>query len=145
MLLLLNERKNNLHVFYQYRGLCNFIEALEKDRIAKKDTRKTQSWIFARHSHRRLMTYQSLYSNPMVYPIRTANRNENSWDILEIVSGNPDNPAFIPLAHNVDIEPLQQNWCKKYCDVHGYTLIKVANIQEFKKLARNFEEEKLQR
>jgi hypothetical protein len=92
------------------------------------------------------MTYQGLYSNPMAYPIRTtANRNENSWDVLEIVSGNPDHPAFIPLVHNVDIEPLQQNWCKKYCDSHGYTLIEVANIQEFKKLARNLEEEKLQR
>jgi hypothetical protein len=136
MLLLLNERKNNLRIFSEYGGLCNFIEAHEKDRHIKKDKRKAQSWIFARHSYRRLMTYQGLYSNPMVFPIRiTANRNENSWDVLEIVSGNPEHPAFIPLAHNVDIEPLQQNWCKKYCAAHGYTLIEVANIQEFKKLA----------
>jgi hypothetical protein len=145
MLILLDERKNNLRIFQEYGGLRNFIEAHEKDRHIKKDKQKAQSWIFARHSYRRMITYQGLYSNPMVYPSRAANRNENSWDVLEIVSGNPDHPAFIPLAHNVDVAPLQQNWCKKYCAAHGYTLIEVANIQEFKKLARNPENEKLQR
>jgi hypothetical protein len=145
MLILLNEQKNNLHIFQEYSGLRNFIEAHEKDRNAKKGEWKPQPWIFARHSYRRMMTYQGIYSNAMVYRIRAANRNENSWDVLEIVSGNPDSPAFIPLAHNVDIEPLQQNWCKKYCSSHGYTLIEVDNILEFKKLAKNRENEKASR
>ena len=123
MLLLLNERKNNLHIFSQYSGLCNFIEALEKDRIAKKDKRKTQSWIFARHSHRRMITYQGIFSQPMFYPNGIEARNTSGWDILEIVSGDPDNPVFIPLAHNVDIEPLLKNWCGRYCKFHGMTIV----------------------
>ena len=82
------------------------------------------------------MAYQGIFSNPMV---GVTSRDVNGWDVLEVVSGNPDNPVFIPLAHNVDIEPLQQNWCKKYCDAHGYTLIEVDDMLKLKKLAGSLE------
>jgi hypothetical protein len=79
-----------------------------------------------------MMSYQGIFSSPMA---GAASRDANGWDVLEVVSGNPDNPVFIPLAHNVDIAPLQQNWCQKYCAAHGYTLIEVADMLAFKKLA----------
>jgi hypothetical protein len=144
MLILLNEQKNNLHVFYEYKTLRNFIETHEKDHHAKKGKQKARSWIFSRHSYRRMMTYQGIFSNPLAYSSSAVSRDENGWDVLEIVSGNPDNPAFIALAHKVDIEPLLQNWCKKYCVSHGYTLIEVANIQAFKKLVKNYGEDEWQ-
>jgi hypothetical protein len=141
MLILLDEQKNTFHIFNHYGGLYNHIETYEKQKYAKKARWKAQSWIFARHSHRRMMTYQGIFSSLMSEP---TSRGVNGWDILEVVSGNPDNPVFIPLAHNVDVEPLQQNWCRKYCEAHDYTLIEVADIRAFKKMAGNFKSEKLQ-
>lgn len=141
MLILLDERKNNFNIFYHYGGLYNFIETQEKHRNAKRSGRKAQCWVFARHSHRRMITYQGIFSHPMAYPASIDGRHTNGWDILEIVSGDPDNPVFIPLAHNIDIEPLLKNWCTRYCRFHRYTLIEIASLMELKKLAKNPENE----
>jgi hypothetical protein len=91
-----------------------------------------------------MITYQGIFSHPMAYPTGLDTRHTNGWDILEIVSGDPDNPVFIPLAHNVDIEPLLKNWCTRYCKFHGYILIEIASLMELKKLASNLDAEKLE-
>ena len=136
MLILLDEQKNNIHIFHQYSGLHNFIETQEKQRNGRRAKWKAHPWVFACHSHRRMMAYQGISRN---LPADAASKDTNGWDVLEMVSGNPDNPVFIPLAHNVDVEPLQQNWCKKYCDAHGYTLVEVDDMLKLKKLAGSLE------
>jgi hypothetical protein len=59
MLLLINEPKNRVHIFYDYSSLYNHIEVRKKQKYARKDNkRKAQSWIFVRHSCQRMAHYQ---------------------------------------------------------------------------------------
>lgn len=62
------------------------------------------------------------------------NIEAKGWDVLEIVSGNPAKPVFIPLVHNLDAEPLQKNWCDHYCKAHSLSLIELTDVADFKKL-----------
>src|SRR6185295_6506273 len=95
---------------------------------------KTQSWIFVRHSHQRMVTYQDIFVKQAANGNGADNTEAKGWDILEIVNGSPAKPIFIPLVHNLDIEPLQKNWCKNYCKAHGLNLIKIMDVLDFKKL-----------
>jgi hypothetical protein len=135
MLLLINEQKNCLHIFQDHGSLYNHIEACEKQKYARKgNPRKAQSWVFVRHSHQRMATYQDILTKQAANRNGASNREEKGWDILEIVSGNPTEPVFVPLVHNLDTEPLQKNWCKHYCKAHGLNLIEIMDVSDFKKL-----------
>jgi hypothetical protein len=134
MLLLINKQKNRVQIFHDYNGLYSHIEACEKQKHARKgNPRRAQAWVFARHSHQRMATYQDALAR------QAANGNADTieakgWDILEIVNGNLLKPVFIPLVHNLDIEPLQKNWCNHYCKAHGLNLMEIRDVSDFKKL-----------
>jgi hypothetical protein len=135
MLLLINEQKNRAHIFQDYSGLYNHIESHEKQKYARKGNhQKSQSWVFTRHSYQRMATYQDVLACQAANGNGANNGQEKGWGILEIVNGNPGKPVFIPLVHNLDIEPLQRNWCNHYCKAHGLGLIEIMDVSDFKKL-----------
>jgi hypothetical protein len=135
MLLLINEQKNRIQIFHDYNGLYGHIEACEKQKHAQKgNPRQVQAWVFARHSHQRMVTYQDALARQAANGNGTDNIGAKGWDILEIVSGNPIKPVFIPLVHNLDIEPLQKNWCNHYCKAHNLNLIEITDVSDFRKL-----------
>jgi len=135
MLLLINEPKNRAQLFQDYSGLYAHIESCERQKHARKGTqRKAQSWVFVRHSHQRMVTYQDALTKPAANGNGADNREAKRWDVLEIVSGNPTKPVFIPLVHNLDAEPLQKNWCDHYCKAHDLDLIELADVTDFRKL-----------
>jgi hypothetical protein len=120
--------------------LYNHIEAREKQKYARKDNkRKAQSWIFVRHSCQRMAYYQDIFAKQAANGNGADGRESKGWDILEIVSGDPTKPVFIPLAHNLDMEPLQKNWCDQYCKAHSLNLIKISDILDFRKLDQRFD------
>lgn len=135
MLLLINEQKNHAHILQDYRGLYNHIESHEKQSYARKGNPcKAQTWVFTRHSHHRMATYQDALAKQAANGNGADTIEAKGWDILEIVSGNPAKPVFIPLVHNLDIEPLQRNWCKHYCKAHNLSLIEIRDVADFRKL-----------
>jgi hypothetical protein len=135
MLLLINEQKNRIQIFQDYSGLYSHIESHEKQKHARKGTpRKAQSWVFVRHCYQRMATYQDALTKQAANGNGAGNREAKGWDILEIVSGNPTKPVFIPLVHNLDTEPLQKNWCDRYCKAHGLGLIEFTDVADFRKL-----------
>jgi hypothetical protein len=135
MLLLINEQKNHAQFFQGYSGLYTHIESHERQKYARKGNhQKTQAWVFTRHSHQRMATYQDALAKQAANGNGADNGQTKGWDILEIVSGNPAKPVFIPLVHNLDIEPLQKNWCNHYCKAHGLNLIEIMDVLDFRKL-----------
>jgi hypothetical protein len=132
MLLFINEQKNRAQIFHDYSGLYSHIEAHERQKYARHQ--KAQAWVFARHAYQRMVTYQDALTKPAANGNGGDNGRDKGWDILEIVSGNPAKPIFIPLAHNLDIEPLQKNWCKLYCKAHNLNLIEIMDVGDFRKL-----------
>jgi len=135
MLLLISEQKNRAHIFQDYSGLYNHIEAGEKQKHGRKGNHhKSQAWVFTRHSYQRMATYQDALAKQAANENDADNGQEKGWDILEIVSGNPAKPVFIPLVHNLDTEPLQKNWCNHYCKAHGLNLIEIMDVGDFRKL-----------
>ena len=135
MLLLVNEQNNRVQIFQDYNGLYTHIESREKDKHARKgNPRQAQCWVFTRHSYQRMATYQGALACQAANGNSTDSRGEKGWDILEIVSGNPTKPIFIPLAHNLDTKPLQKKWCDHYCKNRGLNLIKIRDVWDFRKL-----------
>jgi hypothetical protein len=135
MLLLINEQKNHVHIFQDYIGLYNHIETHEKQKHARKDNhQKMHAWVFARHSWQRMATYQDALPKQAANENGAYNGQAKGWDILEIVSGNPAKPVFVHLTHNLDIEPLQRNWCNHYCKAHNLNLIEIMDVMDFRKL-----------
>ena len=139
MLLLINEQKNCVQILQNYNNLHNCIEAQEKQRNASKaHKRKGHPWVFTRHSCQRMANYQDIFAKQTPNETRTSSIKESGWDILEIVSGNPTKPCFIPLVHDLDLEALQKNWCHRYCHAHGLNLIEIADVTDFRKLNQRF-------
>jgi hypothetical protein len=135
MLLLINEPKNRIQIFQDYNGLYTHLESHERQKHARKGHhQKTQPWVFARHSHQRMTTYQDALAKQAANGNGTDSREAKGWDIIEIVSGNPAKPVFIPLVHNLDIEPLRKNWCAHYCKAHNLNLIEIMAVSDFRKL-----------
>jgi hypothetical protein len=135
MLLLVNEQNNRVQIFQDYNGLYTHIESREKDKHAKKGNHhKAQCWVFNRHSYQRMATYQDALASQAANGNGTGSKEAKGWDILEIVSGNPTKPIFIPLAHSLDIKPLQKKWCDHYCKAHGLNLLEIMDVADFRKL-----------
>jgi hypothetical protein len=81
-----------------------------------------------------MVTYQDALTKQAANENGPDSGQVKGWDILEIVNGNSTKPVFIPLAPNLDIEPLQKNWCDHYCKAHGLNLIEIADVSDFRKL-----------
>jgi hypothetical protein len=156
MLILFDLPKNVIHAFNTYGTLYNHLENLERKRGKGK-------WVFALHSHQRMMSYYRYIRDRKAYlqsaatfeegleealkqavagkliPKRAKNQEksedgENS-DILEIINGNVKKPVFIRVTPDVDVGSLQQKWCQNYCKAHGYRLFEVSSPADFKAAA----------
>ena len=139
MLLLINEEKNSCQTFHDYPALHNTIEAHEKQRNARKtNRRKGHPWVFASHCGQRMATYQGIFTPRAANSNGASGQEASGWDILEIVSGDIRKPVFIPLAHDLDWEALQKNWCHRYCHAHRLTLIEITDVTVFRKLVPRF-------
>jgi hypothetical protein len=51
---------------------------------------------------------------------------ENSkFDVLEMSYDKFMQPVIIPITPDIDIESHLEDWCRKYCQFHGFKLIEV--------------------
>lgn len=144
MLVLFNPHKERIHTFKTYDALFNHLDNMEK--VKKKPKR-----IFARHSYQRLLSFYRYIRNEKLapYPMAifeqgleqalnqaagTAREAQANFDIdiLEIVNGNVRNPKFIPITPDVDVEALRRKWCEDCCKAHGYHLVEVSSLAQFR-------------
>ena len=145
MLILFDFPANRILALSNYSKLHNHLEHLEK-------TRGKGKWVFASHSHQRVLSFyryvraQKLLVLPTtsgifersleeaLKQVQKSNTPEKeggkNFDILEIVDGK--NPVLIPVTPDVDVEALQKQWCQNYCKAHGYALYEVSSPADFK-------------
>ena len=155
MLVLFDLPKNVIHAFNTYGTLYNHLENLERYRRKGK-------WVFALHSHQRMMSYYRYVRDRKAYlqsaetfeegleealkqavagklvPAKAKNQEKSedgeNCDILEIINGNVKKPVFIRVTPDVDVGSLQQKWCQNYCKTHGYKLFEVFTPADFKEI-----------
>jgi len=155
MLVLFDLPKNVIHAFNTYGTLYNHLESLERNRGKGK-------WVFALHSHHRMVSYYKYVRDRNVcaqsaetfekgleealkqavagklVPTRAKNQGKNedgeNFDILEIINGNVKKSVFIRVTPDVDVGSLQQKWCQNYCKAHGYRLFEVFSPADFKEI-----------
>ena len=134
MLILFDSPKNHIHAFKTYSALYNHVESLERGKGKGK-------WIFARHSWQHVIscyryvrdrnvcaqsaeTFEKGLEEALKQAVAgklvpaKAEDGEN-FDILEMVNGNVKKPVFIPVTPDVNVNALQQKWCRTYCKAHS--------------------------
>jgi hypothetical protein len=47
------------------------------------------------------------------------------FDILEVSYDKSVKPVMVPITPNTDIQSYLEDWCKKYCQSHGFKLVEV--------------------
>jgi hypothetical protein len=139
MLILFQLPGSHILALNSYGKLYNHLENLERGKGKGK-------WIFARHSHQRMLSLYRYIRNQKIKifeeslgEILTEATNNtiekegcNNPDILEIIKGNIKKPVFIPVTSDVDVGALQKQWCQNYCKSHGFILFEINGPTDFK-------------
>jgi hypothetical protein len=139
MLILFQLPGSHILALNTYGKLYNHLENLERGKGKGK-------WIFARHSHQRMLSFYRYIRNQKLKIFEeglqealTEAKNKTTGkegcknaDILEIVNGNIKKPVFVPVTSDVNVESLQKKWCQNYCKAHGFILFEITGPNDFK-------------
>jgi len=102
-----------------YDGYGDLLDCLMKQEnlklLAKKPDFRSMNWSFVIHTPKRVAMLHAHQQNPSNI-IREA--FENSLPLIEVCTGDHENPVQIVLTPNVNLEYLKKKWCLDYCRFH---------------------------
>ena len=118
MIMITNERNGHKTKFKNYQRLHSHLESYQRTKIYNRPNQLIDEWVFACHSRRRFMAF---------YEFASMQRKPLRFDVLEMSYENSNQPVILPITPALDIETLREDWCRRYCESHGYELIDVHN------------------
>jgi hypothetical protein len=71
------------------------------------------------------MAFYELVSAQKINAERTSGGKPPKFDVLEISHDRSRKPVIMPITPDLDVEPLLEAWCQRYCDSNGYKLVEV--------------------
>lgn len=116
MITMINERNGKKKTFKNYQKLCSYINSHQWKKIQDKPNHLIDDWFFACHSRHRvtaLCEFWKMQSKPL------------RFDFLEVSYDKSDHPIILPMTPNLDVEKQRKDWCRKYCECHGYKLVDI--------------------
>ena len=120
--------RHHILAFNNYRRLYKHLEKLERCKGKGK-------WIFARHSHERVLSfYRYVCDQEIAVSPSEKLAPAEAGDVLEMINGDVKKPIFIPVTPDVDVITLQQQWCQNYCKEHNYALFEISKPADFKEI-----------
>lgn len=128
MITIINERNGHKTKFKNYRKLYNHIEHNQRvKRYNNNSQQPIDDWFFDRHSYRRAMAFYDFVCTQEEAAKETP---ESGWenpkfDVLEMSYDKSVKPVIIPITPDTDIKPHLEDWCRKYCQSHGFKLVEV--------------------
>ena len=56
---------------------------------------------------------------------RNSGGKMTKFDVLEISHDLSNKPTMVSITPNLNVELLLEDWCRRYCEFHGYKLIEI--------------------
>ena len=110
-------------VFKNYHEVCEYINTIEKPEELEPGK---AGWRFIRRRHETLSCLY--YRNPSLKDYLTPREREaveKQLGLIEILKGGWETVAQILFTNHLDLEALKRDWCKEYCQSHGFKLVEI--------------------
>jgi hypothetical protein len=121
MITIINERNGNKTRFKNYQKLYSCLDSRQRAKRYHRPNQLIDDWFFACHSYRRVMAFYEFVS--------VLKRNSGGklprFDVLEMSHDRSMKPVMIPITPNLNTESFLEDWCRRWCDSHGYKLVEV--------------------
>jgi hypothetical protein len=122
MLTLTNRRNNKQTVFKNYEKLYGHIACFERIRQQPNSPKSLKRWAFSCHSFARILAFYQYVSHRLPEGKAALKAVRRDCDVLEICCGDALAPRLIPVTPDVSIADLKAEWCRLFCQAHGYDL-----------------------
>jgi hypothetical protein len=118
--------------FANYKELYRYITHEENERLFEDHPQFSQTlWSFLYFSPQRVSAFlPAVKKKPDGKIFLEAYRL--GLGVVEVCEGDLENVRQILVTADVDVEALRKEWCKKYCDAHGYLLSEISSLDDFK-------------
>lgn len=137
MITMINERNGHKTRFKNYQRLYSHIYSNQKSKIYNRPNQLIDDWFFASHSYRRIMALYEFVSAQKIKAERNLGGKMPKLDVLEISHDRSKKPVMISITPELNVEPLLEDWCKRYCHFHGYKLVEVEDDDGVLHVKRN--------
>lgn len=125
MITIVNERNGHKARFKNYKKLYDHIDHNQRAKRSNKTNPPIDDWFFACHSYRRVTAFHDFIYNEKRKDEENPQRISQSFDVLEMSYDKSMQPVIIPVTPDTDIELHLEDWCRKYCQFHGFKLVEV--------------------
>jgi hypothetical protein len=122
MLTLTNRRNNKQTVFKNYEKLYGHIAYFERIRQRPNAPKPLKRWAFSCHSFARILTFHEYVLQRLPKGKAALEAIRHECDVLEICCGDSLAPQLIPVTPDMSIATFKAEWCRLYCQTHGYEL-----------------------
>jgi hypothetical protein len=121
MITMINERNGHKTRLKNYKKLFDHISHNQRTKRYNKSHQPIDDWFLSTHSYRRVMAFYEFVSLQK----RNSGGKIPKNDVLEMSYNCSTNPVIMPITSCLDIELLMEDWCRRYCESNGYTLVEV--------------------
>ncbi len=127
MRMLLNAQGEKVKSFQNDQALFRYITYIENEKMLEDHQYfKQTQWSFGIYSPRDGYELYHRLEKGLISPtLRQAYAQQGG--MLEICTGDYQNPTEILITPGLDIGLYQKDWCQAYCQAHGYHLIDNTN------------------
>lgn len=122
MITIINERNGSKSTFRNYKKLHDHIAHNER---SKRYNQSIDEWFFARHSYRRAKAFYDFICTQKEAIKQTPGEKNPKFDVLEICQDRFRKPVMVPITLDTDIESYLEDWCRTYCQYHGFKLVEI--------------------
>jgi hypothetical protein len=125
MITIINKRNGNKAKFKNYRKLYDHIEHNQRVKKYNNSYQPIGDWFFDRHSYHRVLAFHDFICMQKEKAKETPGWENSKFDVLEMSYDKFMHPVIIPITPDIDIESHLEDWCRKYCEFHGFKLVEV--------------------
>ena len=117
------------HITEIENDLSGYITEDESAKLVAYADRDQKYWRFTIYSPHRV---SSIYTHNKDLPEAVEKAFEEQLSLIEICTGDYNNPQYIVRTPNVDVNYLKKQWCIDYCAFHNMT---ISESRKFEPLA----------
>ena len=110
--------------FNNYDKLFDFLAQMDSE---IKDGKLFESYLQFEGTNWSFVTYPpdrvaALYQFAITIDPDLQEAYDEQLSLLELCTGDYNNPQYIAVTPNIDMDALKKKWCRDYCDFHGLSL-----------------------
>ena len=114
--------------FQGYDELFEHLSEIENLKLIEETPDlKNMNWSFTVYNHDRVKALQAHMKNQ---PTAIKEAFEKQLSVIEICTGDFENPRYIPVTPDLDQESAKRNWCIDYCAFNHLPITE--NVETFR-------------